>query len=96
MKLVIEIPESIHKKAQDGELSEIDSCYISGLVADGKPLPKDATNGDLIKSMFPDVEIEESKIAVYMKDTDGVISSFGDTDWWNAPYKGGNEDGVSN
>ena len=46
MKLVIEIPESIYKKAQDGELSEFDSCYINGVVADGKPLSKE--HGDLI------------------------------------------------
>ncbi len=59
-------------------------------------IPKNATNGEAIKAMFPDAEVVEVKYF------DGVVShyqvNFGKingnqnivnfkSDWWNAPYK---------
>jgi len=59
-------------------------------------IPKNATNGDMIKAMFPDAEVVEVKYF------DGIVShyqvNFGKingnqnivnfkSDWWNAPYK---------
>ena len=38
------------------------------------PIPKDATNGDMIKAMFP-------------KYYQGILSYLDNTKWWNAPYK---------
>lgn len=47
-------------------------------------IPEGATNGDMIKAMFPNEEIIESDGAcVYV----GAKMRF-DKDWWNAPYKG--------
>ena len=47
------------------------------------PIPDNATNGDMIKAMFPNEEIIETDGAcVYV----GVKMRF-DKDWWNAPYK---------
>lgn len=46
-------------------------------------IPKGATNGDMIKALFPNEEIVESDGAcVYV----GVKMRF-DKDWWNAPYE---------
>ena len=56
-------------------------------------IPNGATNGDMIKTMFPNIEIEgiggEIKcIAVQI----GFGTSYFALDWWNAPYKGGGEE----
>lgn len=42
------------------------------------PIPDGATNGDMIKAMFP---------KDYIKIYDRSVSS-----WWNAPYEGGKEE----
>ena len=50
--------------------------------------PNNATNGDMIKAMFPNVSVK------IFEDMNTVI--FGNTqfdlDWWNAPYKKESED----
>lgn len=49
----------------------------------GAVIPVNATNGDMIKALFPNEEIVESDGAcVYV----GVKMRF-DKDWWNAPYE---------
>lgn len=48
------------------------------------PIPDNATNGDMIKAMFPDMR-DEIWNALYDADLCGKNS------WWNAPYKRGNE-----
>jgi hypothetical protein len=58
------------------------------------PIPKRATNGDMIKAMFPDYTtyefaIEDSlKIATMfvIPETSQVFYVHFDLDWWNAPY----------
>jgi hypothetical protein len=53
-------------------------------------VPRGATNGEMIKSMFPNVEIEGigglkglQCVAVSI----GLGTSYFALDWWNAPYK---------
>ena len=64
---------------------------ISGApTVDAIEIPKNVTNGDMIKIMFPYIEIEgiggEIKcIAAQI----GFGTSYFALDWWNAPYKGG-------
>lgn len=55
------------------------------------------TNGDAIKAMFPNIEIDyheksdfvDSHVTVYIKDCDTCQDY--SCDWWNAPYKGGKQ-----
>ena len=51
-------------------------------------IPNGATNGDMIKIMFPNIEIEgiggEIKCIAAQNGT-----SYFALDWWNAPYKNG-------
>ena len=53
-------------------------------------IPNGATNGDMIKTMFPNIEIEgiggEIKCIAAKNGT-----SYFALDWWNAPYKKGGE-----
>ena len=53
------------------------------------PIPKDATNGDMIKAMFPKADIEywaeySAYSVIFPFDNDVKYFSY---DWWNAPYK---------
>lgn len=52
---------------------------------------QEVTNGDVIKAIFPNIDIEqiEDIIDVYGMSKCRVTY---DTDWWNAPYKAESED----
>ena len=56
--------------------------------------PDNATNGDVIKAMFPNcidwVGKYEDSTAIYVDFHDGRIKAFM-FEWWNEPYKGGKE-----
>jgi len=80
MKLMIDIPD---KDYDNKTLVDYFGCYskmLDATIYNGTPIPDNATNGDVIKAMFPNdntVKVME----VRMK-----------SDWWNAPYqKGGKE-----
>lgn len=63
------------------------ACRILNLPkADVIEIPDNATNGDMIKAMFPDleVEIEGNYITCWIDEHRWV--GF-DLSWWNAPYK---------
>lgn len=52
-------------------------------------IPDNATNGDVIKAVFPNIEIiintETQEVTV--DDSVNTYMHFFDLDWWNAPYK---------
>lgn len=51
-------------------------------------IPNGATNGDMIKSMFPYIEIEGIGGEIKCIATKiGFGTSYFALDWWNAPYK---------
>lgn len=60
-------------------------------------IPDRATNGNMIKAMFPDAEIKEirgtldSSLLGYRTWLGGRSQDFL-LDWWNAPYKRGEEE----
>lgn len=55
---------------------------------DAIPIPKGATNGDMIKAMFPDLIYHEGMNKERIFDRDLIVGDVFN-DWWNAPYKGG-------
>lgn len=67
------------------DMAVIKSCAEAKVI----PIPPKATNGDMIKAMFPSVEIKGTSgfgkitsIAVGI----GLGTSYFSLDWWNAPY----------
>ena len=55
-------------------------------------LPRNATNGDMIKAIFHPYKVYEhiSYVNVYLTEEDDLyINKWGsfEKDWWNAPYK---------
>lgn len=59
--------------------------------ADAIPIPEGATNGDMIKAMFPDVIISESEETLHLKyhtvNSDPLFFVQVSKRWWNAPYR---------
>lgn len=52
------------------------------------PIPEYATYGDIIKSMFPDTEIDGSPYTPNMNIyVNGILMMQVDMNLWNAPYK---------
>lgn len=75
---------------KDGECLTESHCFEvkqMAIKAIRQMIPEDATNGDVIKAIFPKAKVWESsgKICV---DGHGCFKTFS-IDWWNAPYKGG-------
>ena len=56
-------------------------------------LPENATNGDMIRAIFPSIVIRvitESQIGISLFDNQNKITWI-PIEWWNAPYKGVSE-----
>lgn len=81
---------------KDGVINRID---VSTLIAHNEKddtetifIPEDATNGDVIKAVFQNVEIIPNS---YTPSVDlsvgGIMMMRVDRNWWNAPYKGDQE-----
>jgi hypothetical protein len=95
MMLVINIPKEvyadimIHNREIMHRESGKSAYYFEGLVQQGIPIPDDATNGDVIKTMFPNVNVyEHNGGATYSVNNEYNFN----TTWWNSPYqKGGKE-----
>ena len=85
MKLIIEIDEELYEEVKG--YHELTECELA--IFNGTPIPDNATNGDVLISLYPNLKytIQNGRVVT----TIGVASSF-DLDWWNAPYqKGGKE-----
>ena len=49
------------------------------------------TNGDVIKAMFPDVEVKERNNGYQVYFGIGTAIQYFNHMWWNAPYKSGGD-----
>lgn len=61
-------------------------------------LPDNMTNGDVIRNMFGEPAKESNAGVLYkFKYRNGkpMFSTYFDFEWWNAPYKKGNENGSN-
>ena len=50
-------------------------------------IPEGATNGDMIKAMFPSSEVREIMDDLVHYTLDGYVGAYTPKDWWNTPYK---------
>lgn len=96
MKLMIDIPYGHYCTIKDGFLSECLQATTEAIL-NGTPIPDNATNGDMIKALFPNAKIsllksetEKAKVAVEwgFEPLPSYYNLFYE-DWWNAPYKRG-------
>ena len=89
MKVLIELDNDMFKdiRESDFELSRKIvrdfQATISDSIRNGTPISTNATNGDMIKAMFPNELLTSITSTLWWGDN----MSF-NKDWWNAPYKG--------
>lgn len=89
MKMIIDIDEKWEAKCSWFSKSDVLN-YLYDIIRNGTPIPDKATNGDVIKVIFPNSDIEEHR--TYMKIVEGDYLLPCAYQWWNAPYqKGGKE-----
>lgn len=80
MKVIIEIPEEDYIKINSGEKRIELSCNIAYEIANGIPIPDNATNGEVIRAIFKPNNVKRT-------DDDVIMEEYQfDTDWWNAPF----------
>ena len=90
MKLIIDISDQIYDWIEHTGVVHHEDCgYLGGAILDGITIPGNATNGDVIQALFPNIE----------KDNERLIQKFGsqalyDTfeKWCSLPYKAGDTD----
>lgn len=104
MKLIIDIDENLLEgiKSDDFDFArrvvKNFQATIASAIANGTPIPDNATNGDIVQMIFPYYSYERND---YVQSTEDYIVDcmecmehdlyFG-YDWWNSPYqKGGKE-----
>ncbi len=57
------------------------------LTVNAIPIPEGATNGDVIKAMFPSSEVREIMDDLVHYTLDGYVGAYITKDWWNALYR---------
>ena len=104
MKILIDIPSN-YKERIDTDFENLDTGSIGCTacmfaIKEGLSFPDGATNGDVIKTLFPDIQTNEEWKSIFhcFIETDGhtAITACGMRDWWNAPYKEGEKNADSN
>lgn len=92
MRILIDIPEEIYKASKIIDVQYEDVVQIPlEVIANGTPIPDNATNGDVIKAFYPDAKYDTyfDFIAMTTHTERTVFMSRFDRDWWNAPYQKG-------
>ena len=99
MKVIIDIPEYTFERIKEyydalpeGSTVDANVCYI----ANGTPIPDNATNGDVIRAIFTQWRIiddaDKDMIMFNIPMKVGYEFNACSREWWNASYqKGGKE-----
>ena len=91
MQIVIDIPEDVYIARKYGDISPWITGTILDAVEQGTPIPDNATNGDVIKTFYPDAEYDTyfDFVAMTNHTERTVFESHFDRDWWDEPYQKG-------
>jgi hypothetical protein len=96
MKVIIDIPKDTYEYylklvANDDVMNNPEKIIVNGT-----PINNNATNGDMLKAMFPNqtiscsIPITDRNGAKFYRTTINGVTDFTE-DWWNAPYKAESE-----
>lgn len=88
---MIDIPYGHYCTIKDGFLSECLQATTEAIL-NGTLIPDNATNGDMIKVMFPQLKIRILPDMVIVFGEDYEFQHHYPIEWWNSPYKRGETD----
>ena len=81
MKLIIDIPELTYDRLlNEQHIPNMDYEY---LIIHGTPIPDNATNGQVIQTLFKPNRVERTGDYVIVENYDF------NEEWWNSPYQKG-------
>lgn len=89
-RVIIDVPNL--GNPQDVVNGSIASALITKAYKNGIFISENATNGDVIKAMFPNIPIDEDDFFVRKSRHDNTEYW---KEWWNAPYKKESEERVN-
>lgn len=94
MKLIIDTDRDMYERLtrRDRLFTNDDVNKVCWAVYNGTPIPDNATNGDVIKAIFPNTELHKESDYVSLTIQDGVYFEDRDGSWWFAPYQKGGKD----
>ena len=86
--MIIDIPYGLKDVYEHGNVTALDVEEMKRALQNGIPIPDSATNGEVIKALFPTADISLNDSCF-----EGVVNKYGfDMKWWHEPYqKGGKE-----
>ena len=96
MKLIIDIPYGLKDVYEHGNVTALDVEEMKRALQNGTPITDNATNGDVIKAVFPQWKIldyaDKDMIMFNIPMKVGCEFNACSRDWWKEPYqKGGKE-----
>lgn len=93
MKLIIDIPDNTYTDIQEHKrYTDFTILDLIKAIRHSTPIPDDATNGDVIRAMFPNLKITMMDDIVSVMGQHYEFNNFYPLDFWNALYqKGGKE-----
>lgn len=88
---LIRINKTIYEKMKKktlsyGEYEAVTNGLLRIVRNEGITLPEKATNGDVIKALFPNCVIDEDFGGAVVTNID--TQQYWKKEWWNAPYRG--------
>jgi len=91
MRILIDIDEKDFHRICQEYISFSDTLEVRGLsaIAEGTPIPDNATNGDVLKAMFPNIEVEEQGKDLFIVFNMDIQGTPFYKAWWNSPYQKG-------
>ena len=87
---MIDIDGETYKKYKWKNNGVVGLKWWERAIANGTPIPDNATNGDVIKALFHNIKYEEGYVYVKSNTYKNVIMTVRE-DWWNALYKAKSE-----
>ena len=88
MKLIIDIPEEEYEFIVNDEACGLH--YLTRAIANGTPIPDNATNGEVIRAMFPKMCDKADANEYYFDDVPANRSYMHiESTWWSEPYQKG-------
>ena len=81
--------ETLIKRCMNGIDNEFIPIVQDAPAVPTIPIPEGATNGDMIKALFPNVKIKGKNNCYETYFGIGTALQFFNKKWWNAPYKRG-------
>lgn len=85
----IKIYENAEGKLERGKITLGEFEKLIDPLRNVIPIPEGATNGDIIKAMFPNMNIQErNNVSLDIKGQTIEFTGMALKEWWNAPYKG--------